>query len=512
MSERALSDVPTISELIDVRADLTPGATMLRDDTGDTVSFVEYRDRVRRRARELADLGVGRGATVCWQMPNTVNAMVWFGALSLLGARQAPMPIAYRRREIGGLLRLSEPDLVITAGQWEGRDYDAVVSGAVQDLGRAIPTISGAAPSPDVAWSEHDYGTRADVRYLYATSGSTGAPKLALHSDASVLAWARAQSSAQAIGSQDVVAYSVSLAHIGGAYMIGQALTCGNTALLLNGFDPVGTTETMDRHGTTVMMGVPTVYSAIVEERRRNPVNASFARLRFCASGAAPKPPALHAEVQSVIGGRGLVTSYGMTEAGAIAVASPDSTDEQLENTVGRPAAGISLRIVGSDGLNLEPGEVGEIRVHGPGVFAGYSDPALDADVFDEDGYFRTGDLGVLRLDGHLSIVGRLKDVIIRKGENVIPQEVEDALHRIAGVREAVVVGVPDPLVGERVCAIVTVTPGRILTLQEVASACLAEGLMIQKVPETLRVIDEIPRTPTGKADKVRLRADLAAS
>ncbi|WP_375501594.1 class I adenylate-forming enzyme family protein [uncultured Jatrophihabitans sp.] len=510
-----LWEIDSFAVLIDARAELTPDATMLVDDCGDTVTFAGYRSQARARARELADLGIGSVSTVCWQLPNTVDAMVRFGALALLGAQQAPMPIAYRRREIGELLRLARPDLVVSAGLQGGRDHDVIVAEAIADVDKAIAQHRAGPLAtedvPDLAWAGTAESVSTAVRFLYATSGSTGTPKLAMHTDASILAWVRAQSSAQRIGARDVVAYSVSLAHIAGAYMVGQALACGNTALLLNGFDPERTTAEMDRHGATVVVGVPTVFSALVQSWRESGRGAGLARLRFCASGAAPKPPDLHSDVRAAMGGRGLVTSYGMSEAGAIAVATPDDTDEQLENTVGRPVGGMSLRIVGADGTALGAGEVGEIRVQGPGVFVGYSDPALNGDVLDDDGYFRTGDLGVLRSDGHLAIVGRLKDVIIRKGENIVPQEIEKVLFRMPEVRDAVVVGVADARVGERVCAVVSLGPGLKLTLEQVAAACLADGLMMQKLPETLYVIDEIPRTPTGKADKVRLRADLAA-
>lgn len=509
MTPCALLEGDTVGELIDARAALTPDATMCIDDQGGELTFAAYREQVRRRARELVDLGISAGSTVCWQLPNSVAGLAWFGAASLIGARQAPMPIVYRRSEIAALLRLAQADLVLSAGNWNGRDYDGMVAEAINDSGRDIAQHSAMSAPADATWDGKCAVPALDVRYLYATSGSTGTPKMALHTDVSVLAWARAQSAAQHIGPHDVVAYCVSLAHIAGAYAVGQALICGNAALLLNGFDAERTTAEMARHGTTVIIGVPTVYSGIVEAWRTSGVGTPLTRLRFCASGAAPKPPELHSDVQTVIGGRGLVTSYGMSEAGAIAVGWPEDTDEQLEHTVGKPVAGITLRIVAADGARPDDGAVGEIRVKGLGVFAGYSDETLNSEVFDEDGFFRTGDLGTLRADGHLTIVGRLKDVIIRKGENIVPQEIENVLFRLPVVREAVVVGVNDPQMGERVCAVVSLVPGVELTLEQVTTACLDDGLMMQKVPELLHVMDDIPKTPTGKADKVRLRAEL---
>ena len=147
------------------------------------------------------------------------------------------------------------------------------------------------------------------------------------------------------------------------------------------------------------------------------------------SGGGAAKPPGIHYEVRDEIGGRGVVHGYGMTEVPMIAQGSPSDSDEQLANTDGKPVEGAEVRIVTLDGRMAGPGEEGEVRVRGPMVFHGYTDPALTADAFDPDGFFRTGDLGVLRADGHVALTGRLKDVIVRKGENISAKEIEDLLY-----------------------------------------------------------------------------------
>ena len=481
---------------------------MLVDDTGDGATFGEYRSRARRRAHELVERGVDPASTVCWQLPNTVEAMVWFGALSILGTRQAPIPIVGRVSEIAGVLRLARPHVMVTASRWRGLDHDQLAAEAARSVKHDVVLIDGTAPLKGTSWDLAS-PRKSRARYLYATSGSTGAAKLAQHSDASLLAWVRNQSHVQGIEPDDVVAYPVSLTHIAGAHAVGQALVRGNSALLLNGYEPGRTTAAMRRAGTTIVMGVPSIYSALVAEQRSAPASGLLPRLRYCCSGAAPKPPNLHADVRAALGGRGLVTSYGMTEAGAICVGSPDSTDEQLEDTVGRPAPGLTLRVVGPDGRDLDVGGVGELRVRGMGVFTGYSDSTSDGEAFDEEGFLRTGDLGAVRPDGYVQIRGRLKDVIIRKGENIVPSEVVAALHAIPAVRDAVVLGLPDPVTGERVCAVVAIAPGAALNLAGVAAACRARGLMAQKIPELLFLVDEMPRTATGKTDLLQLRAEL---
>ena len=224
------------------------------------------------------------------------------------------------------------------------------------------------------------------------------------------------------------------------------------------------------------------------------------------SGGGAAKPPNLHAEVRDEIGGRGVVHGYGMTEVPMIANGSPHDTDEQLANTDGAPVEGATIRIVALDGTIAEPGREGEIRVKGPMVFKGYTNPALDEDAFDDDGWFRTGDLGILRPDGHLSLTGRLKDVIVRKGENISAKEIEDLLSSHDKVAEVAVIGLPDPERGEMVCAVVIPASDATLAFDELVAFCRAAGLMTQKIPERLELREDFPRAGTGKVVKKDLR------
>jgi acyl-CoA synthetase (AMP-forming)/AMP-acid ligase II len=201
------------------------------------------------------------------------------------------------------------------------------------------------------------------------------------------------------------------------------------------------------------------------------------------------------------------VHGYGMTEVPMISMGSPDDTDEQLANTDGKPVVGADVRIVRLDGEVAKADEEGEIRVRGPMVFRGYTDSSLTADAFDEQGYFRTGDLGKLRPDGHLTITGRLKDVIVRKGENISAKEIEDVLYTHPKIKDVAVIGLPDAERGERVCAVVQLAEGTDpLTFDEMVECCKSAGLMTQKIPEQLEVRDEMPRAATGKIVKVKLR------
>jgi cyclohexanecarboxylate-CoA ligase len=296
-------------------------------------------------------------------------------------------------------------------------------------------------------------------------------------------------------------------AHISGPDYLVTMLSLGFPAVLVEAFSAPDSLPFYRRHGVTMVGGSTAFYLAFLAEQRKQPGEPILPTLRLMSGGGAPKPPEVHYEVQREIGGRGVVHGYGMTEVPMIAMGSPDDSDEQLANTDGRPVVGADIRIVRLDDEVAGPGEEGEIRVRGPMVFRGYTDSSLTAEAFDEDGYFRTGDLGRLRADGHLTITGRLKDVIVRKGENISAKEIEDILYTHPKVKDVAVIGLPDPDRGERVCAVVQLADGvEALSFEEMVACCKGAGLMTQKIPEQLEQRDEMPRAATGKIVKTRLR------
>jgi acyl-CoA synthetase (AMP-forming)/AMP-acid ligase II len=195
-----------------------------------------------------------------------------------------------------------------------------------------------------------------------------------------------------------------------------------------------------------------------------------------------------------------------------IVMGAAGDTDEQLAYTDGKPVRGAEVRIVGEDGSLLPAGAVGELRVKGPMVFKGYTRPELTAQAFDEDGFFRTGDLAIMRDDGHIVLTGRIKDIIIRKGENIGAKEIEDLLYEHPRVADVAVIGLPDPTRGERVCAVIETAPGQEpLTFAEMLAYCKEAGLMTQKIPEQLELVDQLPRNATMKILKYQLREQLAS-
>ncbi len=187
-----------------------------------------------------------------------------------------------------------------------------------------------------------------------------------------------------------------------------------------------------------------------------------FPHVRSYPGGGAPKPPQLHHDLKAEIGGVGIVSGYGLTEAPIVVMATTEDPDEKLADTEGRPTPGRRAhRGRRSTARRAGPGQEGEIRLKGPQVIRGYLDPSLDAEAFDDEGYFRSGDLGIVDDEGYVTITGRLKDVIIRHGENISAKEVEDLLYAHPAVADVAVIGLPDPKTGERACAVVAVAEGQ---------------------------------------------------
>jgi acyl-CoA synthetase (AMP-forming)/AMP-acid ligase II len=286
-------------------------------------------------------------------------------------------------------------------------------------------------------------------------------------------------------------------------------LRYGTTLILESAFDPERTTELLRREQVT-LAGSGTVFTQIfLEQQRRGPAHRLLPNVRAYTTGAAPKPATLHVDVKAELGGVGVLSGYGMTEAPILAMAGPGDPDVALATAEGRLCEGVSVRVVAPDGRVCGPGEPGELRFKGPQVLTGYIDPNLDRDAFDGDGWLRSGDLGSVDEDGNLTVTGRLKDVIIRKGETISARAIEDDLLDHPAVAEVAVVGLPHETYGEIACAVVVRNGPEPLTLTDLTAALDARGLPKRQWPERLVLRDELPRSSTGKILKSDLRADI---
>jgi acyl-CoA synthetase (AMP-forming)/AMP-acid ligase II len=337
-------------------------------------------------------------------------------------------------------------------------------------------------------------------------------PKGARHTDASVVAGPMAFCDRVGLTRSDCYPIIFPFTHVGGIGTLFAQLRTGASAVLDEQFDPARTIPLMTEHDVTIGAGGTPLVQLYLEHQRRQPDVPLLPHLRFCLAGAAPKPPTLHAAVREELGGRGCMSVYGLTEAPFLTMSAFDDDDHDLATTEGRAAAGAELRVVALDGRECAPGEEGELRARGPQVMLGYLDASLDGDAFDADGFLRTGDLARVDARGNVTISGRIKEIIIRKGENISAVEVEQVLAGHPAVAEVAVIGLPDPRTGERCCAVVVLRPDAELTLDAVRGFARESGLATQKTPEQLEVVTALPRNAAGKVVKHELRAALAAA
>ncbi|MCB5911255.1 class I adenylate-forming enzyme family protein [Streptomyces pinistramenti] len=519
--------IQTLWELVEYRAGASPGAPMFFDGDGRTATFGEVRDEALRAAAGFQELGIGAGTRVAWQLPTRIGTVIASIALARLGAVQTPVIHLHREREVGFVLAESAAEFVLVPGVWRGFDFTAMARKLAGDGVRVI-TVGAEGPADGgyglpggdpraLAEAPRPYGT-ADTRWISYTSGTTSSPKGVEHTDASLIAGGVGLATALGMSADDVGSIAFPYAHIAGPDYVIAMLVSGFPAVIIDVFRPGDAAAVYRRHGVTMAGGSTAFYQAFLDESRRHRHELPHAgrlipSLRLLSGGGAPLPPELYAEVRRELD-CALVHGYGMTECPMIAMGTPYDRDEQLAHTVGRPVAGARVRIARPDGSEAAAGEGGEVTVKGPMVFRRYTDPALTAAAFDADGYFRTGDLGHLRPDGHLVLTGRSKDIIIRKGENISAQEVEDLLLAHPAVAEAAVIGLPDRARGERVCAVVTLAEPAAPppTLAELTAHLRAAGLMAQKLPEQLEITAGLPRGgPLGKVLKTALRERYAA-
>jgi acyl-CoA synthetase (AMP-forming)/AMP-acid ligase II len=518
-------DGTSMWELVEQRAAASPDAEMLVDQDGRRVTFGMFRRQAERTATALRARGIGPGSVVTWQLPTTVEALVLTAALARADAVQNPVIPGYGERNLEYVTRQARAQLLIVAANWNGRDLGAEARAVASRLpGLALVILDDGtglagltrssrlgAPARTAGGFGDGSGDGWPARWIFYTSGTTAEPKGARHTDGSVLASSAGMARALDLTSADRVGMVFPVAHIGGCgTWLGACLMTGCTLILDAVFDAGRTTELQRRERVTIA-GAGTVFTQIyLDAQRARGRERLFPDVRVLTAGAAPRPPALHGEVKRELGGLGVLSGYGMTEAPILAMAATTDPDEMLAVTEGRPCPGVDMRVVAPDGTVLGPGESGELRVKGPQVMLGYLDEALNDAAFDADGYLRTGDLGTLDAAGYLTITGRLKDVIIRKGETISARAIELELLSHPAIADVAVVGLPHPRQGELACAVVVPAAGHAPPDLAMIVAHLRErGLAPAQWPQRLHLVPDLPRNSTGKVRKDALRAQL---
>jgi acyl-CoA synthetase (AMP-forming)/AMP-acid ligase II len=503
-----LIDDRTLWSLVERRAAISRDAVLVIDEHGNQLTFHGLHDRAERAAAGLHALGVRCGTRVMWMLPTWIETLVLSAALARLGAVQVPLIPVYRHREVGFIARQCAAPLLLLPGGWRGTDYVALATdatAAMDDPPRLV-VVDRSLPDGDPATLPPVPPPPApdDVRWIFYTSGTTSDPKGAKHSDATIAASSWGMIEPWRLCDDDVMTLIFPYAHIGGVSLLIISLMAGNRLVIAEAFDRKVVVELLMRNGVTLAGSGPAFWRIFIEEQQQHEARL-FPRLRLLIGGGAAKPANMQHDARDVLG-VDVVSGYGLTECPALVLNHAGDPDDVLA-TDGRTMIGAEMRIAHPDGRVASPGEEGEIHVRGDMLFLGYLDSSLDADALTADGWLRTGDLGRMDGRGQLTVTGRLKDVIIRKGENISAKEVEDVLVHHPAVRDVAVIGLPDDERGERCCAIVVpADPEQPPTLADFVRHCTAAGLMRQKIPEQLEIVESLPYNSTGKVLKADLR------
>lgn len=508
---------PTFWALVEEAARERADNVVLIDEFGRSLTSQQYHDACLRTAAALHARGVGEGTVVSWQLPTWVNSMVLMGALGRLGAVQNPIIPILRHREVRFITNQVKTQLLIVPSMFRNFDYVKMANEIAGEVGFDVLVSddwpdSGAIdklPPPPA----HLPIDNLPIRWIFYSSGTTSDPKGALHTDQSVMAGASGMIANLELRPDDVFPIPFPVAHIGGICGLTASLYVGHRNILIESFDAERSPFVLAEHGVTFLGSAMPFFLAFLAAQRKHGDQKLFTRLRTCMSGGAPKPPEMHYELARELDCRGIIASWGLTEFPIATYCRFDDDDEMLALTEGRPSPGVDVRCVGAEGKDVPRGEEGELRLDGPQKLRGYVNAELDREAFDEKGFFRTGDLGIIEPSGHVRITGRLKDVIIRNAENISAQEIENVLYTHPKIADVAVIGLPDKKTGERCCAVVQLAPGAdTLTLLEIAEHCVASQLAKQKIPEQVEFVEALPRNAMGKILKQDLRKQFGSA
>ena len=487
-------DVPTLDRLLASPRRATAPAVVDGDVRLDAGTLDRLASSV---AGGLRARGVRRGDVVAWQLPNWWEAVVLFHACWRLGAVAAPIHHQVGAAEVGRMVEDLGPRVSLAGGALPlGALVDAVGVRAgdprFDELLAGAPVTGG-----------HSRGS--DVAVVLFTSGSTGHPKGVLHTHRGLTAKAHGMVRAHGLTTTDVALMPSPLAHVSG--LLNSVLVPGAAAMpvvLMEKWDATRGVALAEEHRASFMIGPPTLFLGMLDVPGcRDRVTS----LRVVSCGSMGVTPEFVDEAREGFGAM-VKRTYGSTEAPTVTTASWDDPPDKARDTDGHPVGDAEVAVVTPGTVSPVPtGRRGEVLVRGPELFVGYGEAAQTAEAV-RHGWFATGDLGTLDGDGWLTIVGRLKELIIRGGENIVGAEVERILELHPGVRQAVVVGRPDDRMGERVVAFVVGGDG--VDVAECRRWFAEQGVARFKTPEYVVHLDEVPVLGVGKPDRGRLRGMAA--
>lgn len=465
----------------------------------------------------LSRRGVGEGDVVSFQLPNWWQFTVLHLAALKLGAISNPLMIIFRERELSFMLGLAESKVLVVPAKFRNVDHRAIAK-AVQ---AQVPTLAhvvvvdgegdeafdrliaeDASEAELTALRARRLSPDAVIQLLY-TSGTTGEPKGVSHTSNTMLSNLIPFADRLHLGEHDVIHMPSPMAHqLGFMYGLVLPALLGATAILQDVFVAATMAKQITEEGATFTMGATPFLNDLADHCIATAT--STPTLRIFVSAGAPIPRPLVTKARRALGAA-VLSAWGMSENGAVTTTRLEDPEEKVTATDGCPLPGMEVRVVDPLGQEVGVGEEGQLQVRGCSNFVGYMKRPGLAQV-DGDGWFDTGDIARMDADGYIRIAGRSKDIIIRGGENIPVVEVEDMLFKHPAVATVAVVGYPDERLGERACAYVIPKPGASLSFAEMVAYLKEQKMAVQYIPERLEVVEDVPRTPSGKIQKFKLR------
>ncbi|MBA2338447.1 MAG: AMP-binding protein [Acidimicrobiia bacterium] len=525
----------TIGDNLDAVADAHPDTTCLVSRHQQIRwTYAEFITEVDRCARALLALGVEPGDRVGIWSPNRAEwAVVQYGSAKI-GAILVNVNPSYRSHELAYALDQSGVSVLVTAEGFKGTSYIDTIDAVRPELG-ALQTVISLGDRADLSWnafldragdvevdrvreiqSRLQFDDPINIQY---TSGTTGSPKGATLTHHNILNNGYFVTGMQGLGPGSVLCVPVPLYHCFGMVMgnLGMLSRGGTVVYPAEGFEPAATLAAVAEERCQSLYGVPTMFIAMLDDPSFG--DADLTSLRTGIMAGSPCPVEVMKRVVAEMHMEEVTVAYGMTETSPVSYQS--RTDDPIErrvSNVGQVMPHVESKIVHPEtGRVVERGQPGELCTRGYSVMLGYwENPEATAEAIDATGWMHTGDLAAMDDEGYVNIVGRIKDMVIRGGENIYPREVEEYLYSHPAIADVQVIGVPDPKYGEELCAWVRLRDGHQLTIEELRRFC-RDRIAHYKIPRYLRITDEFPLTVTGKVQKFRMREtsieelDLAA-
>ena len=515
----------TWGDMLDKATDLYPSKIGLVDDSG-SWTYSQLREKVDRLAISLMKLGIKPRDWVMLQFPNWHEYIIAFYAMQKIGALTVLLIPRHNQSEINHLTSLTRPVAWIVPGQYGKIDYrpiiDDVLTGNPQlkhvihvrtEKGGRFLTMEEMIAKAELTKEnlkalEDRRPDPDEVSHIMPTGGTTGLPKASVRTHNSYITNVEYHSRAWEITSNDTVMVITPVGHSMAMHWgIGAALLNYAKLVLLDSTQADDICERIQKERVTAIPSVPALITRVLNMEGLEKYDLTSLK-KICLGGAPSTPEMLrsaYAKLKCLV-----LNAFGSSEGTNISTRPGDSIDV-ICNSVGRPACPYdTIKIIDDSGNEVPQGQEGELVSKGPGIFTGYfKSPEENSQVFTADGFFKTGDKARKDPFGNITITGRIKDIINRGGEKISAVEIENRLAAHPGIGESAVIGMPDQVLGERICAYVKLKAGVTLTFEEIVAFLKKNGASVQQLPERIEFVDELPMTKVGKVDKKILREDI---